>query len=243
MINPLQRALGAADLSEDTVAADLGVDPKTVRRWLAGRLPYPRHRSRLAALLGRDERDLWPNITEDQPALEEPNSEILATYPHRWAAPRQAWQRLFASAKHEIGVLVYAGLFLAEDDGILRTFEERANEGVTVRILVGDPSSPCVAERGIDEGVEDALSAKIRNALVFYRPLTILDGIEIRLHQTILYTSIYRADDELLVNAHIYGVGASQAPVLHLRKVRNGDMASTYLDSFERVWAGASAFQ
>jgi hypothetical protein len=28
-------------------------------------------------------------------------------------------------------------------------------------------------------------------------------------------------------------------PVLHLRKVAGGDMVVAYIDSFERVWAGA----
>ncbi|TDD13441.1 XRE family transcriptional regulator, partial [Actinomadura sp. KC06] len=32
-------------MTEAGVAARLGVDPKTVHRWVAGRLPYPRHRT------------------------------------------------------------------------------------------------------------------------------------------------------------------------------------------------------
>ena len=48
----------AGNIDED-VAARLQVDPKTVRRWLEGRVPYPRHRWLLAATLGLDEADLW----------------------------------------------------------------------------------------------------------------------------------------------------------------------------------------
>jgi hypothetical protein len=69
-----------------------------------------------------------------------------------------------------------------------------------------------------------------------------VDGVEIRLHDTVLYNSIYRADDYLLVNPHAYGIAASHTPVLHLRRAEDGDMASTYLDSFERVWSGAATF-
>jgi hypothetical protein len=69
-----------------------------------------------------------------------------------------------------------------------------------------------------------------------YRPLQGVEGIDFRLHDTILYNSIYRADDQLLVNTHIYGFNAAQAPVLHLRKVAGGGMVNHYLDSFERVW-------
>jgi hypothetical protein len=68
-------------------------------------------------------------------------------------------------------------------------------------------------------------------------------GVEIRLHSTILYNSIYRADDQLLVNTHIYGTMANNAPVFHLRKIAGGDMASTYIESFERVWDGARPYE
>ena len=44
----LRRAMLRARLSEENVAAQLQVDPKTVRRWLEGRVPYLRHRWLLA---------------------------------------------------------------------------------------------------------------------------------------------------------------------------------------------------
>jgi hypothetical protein len=61
-------------------------------------------------------------------------------------------------------------------------------------------------------------------------------GVELRLHDTILYNSIYRADDDLLINAHVYGRPAAHAPVLHLRRSRDNGMAATYIASFERAW-------
>ena len=54
------------------------------------------------------------------------------------------------------------------------------------------------------------MAAKIRNVLVLYRALRAIDGAEFRFHQTILYNSIYRGDDQLLVNTHIYGVPAGR---------------------------------
>jgi hypothetical protein len=218
----------------------VGVDPKTVHRWLAGRVPYARHRDRIAALVGRDEADLWPQLAVSTVRTDPPMIEVLATYPHRWAVPRPVWQQLFQNARNEIGILAYAGLFLAEDMGILRTLADRARSGARVRILLGDPDGACVAERGSDEGVGGSMAAKIRNALVHYRALGEVDSLEIRLHDTVLYNSIYRADSDLLINPHAYGIAASHAPVLHLRRMEEGDMASTYLESFERVWAAAS---
>lgn len=186
-----------------------------------------------------DEGYLWPDaLSRDQVAAAS-QSEIVAVYPHRSEVPRDVWGRLFAEAAAEIGVLVYAGLFLAEDSGVQRTFAQKARAGMRVRILLGDPASPEVAERGEDEGVGEAMAAKIRNALVMYRPLRRIEGVEIRFHRTVLYNSIYRSDDQLLVNTHLYGLTAAHAPVWHFRKVPGGEVAAAYLDSFERVWETA----
>ena len=78
-----------------------------------------------------------------------------------------------------------------------------------MRILLGAPDSQVVADRGEDEGVGDAQAAKIRNALALYRPLRAAGGVEFRFHRTILYNSIYRADDQVLVNTHLFGVTAA----------------------------------
>jgi transcriptional regulator with XRE-family HTH domain len=241
MVNDLlRRALTDANLTEADVAQRLGVDPKTVQRWLAGRVPYPRHRASVATLLCLDETNLWPHLALARPVPEPPGAHILATYPHRWAVPRPIWQQLFQGAEREIGILAYAGLFLAEDTGILRILSDKASNGCTVRILLGNPDGRHVSERGTDEGVGDSMAAKIRNALVLYSPLGDIEGVEIRLHDTVLYNSIYRADNALLINPHAYGIPASQAPVLHLRKSEDGDVADTYITSFDRVWSNAA---
>ena len=46
----------------------------------------------------------------------------------------------------------------------------------------------------------------------------------------------------MLVNTHVYGNAASNAPVFHLRGVAGGDMVTRYRDSYERVWDGAKPF-
>lgn len=235
MNRALRRALVDADLSDVDVATRLEVDPKTVRAWISGRIPYPRNRRRIARLVGRDETDLWPEVDAAHPS-----GDVRLLYRHRWAVPRDEWMALFTSARREIGILVYSGLFLAEDAGIRAVLAEKARTGVQVRILLGDPDSPNVLQRGTDEGIDNTMPAKIRNALALYRPLSQLGNVEIRLHTTVLYTSIYRADDALLANAHAYGLSAAQAPVFRIRAAPGGDVARLYLDSFERVWQGAA---
>ncbi|MCH6161790.1 hypothetical protein [Streptomyces marispadix] len=96
-----------------------------------------------------------------------------------------------------------------------------------------------MAQRGGDEGIGDAMAARIRNSVVLLRPLTSIPGVDVRLHGTTLYNSIYRVDDELLINMHVYGQPANQIPVLHLHSTGEPAMVSTYVESFERVWTGA----
>jgi hypothetical protein len=235
---PLRRALLRARLREVDVAARLGVDPKTVRRWLNGRVPYARYRVELADLVSAEEADLWPGAGGPLSVRPRPE-ELGAVYPHRWAIPREVWTRFFESAEHEIGILAYSALFLAEDAGILKILADKARHGVAVRIALGAHDSPSVKERGEEEGIGDAMPAKIRNALVLYRPLAAIENIEIRLHQTVLYNSIYRADDQLLVNQHTYSIPAARSPAFNLRKVIGGDMFRGYLTSFEHIWLDA----
>ena len=147
---------------------------------------------------------------------------------------------MFDTAEEEIGILIYSGYFFLVDDprtmGLIRS---KAEAGVRVRILIGDPDSSVLRERGDDEGIDDGLASRVRNVIVLSRPLVDVENIEIRLHETVLYNSIYRGDDELLVNTHVYGLGAAHAPVLHLRQVVGGGIVSTYLNSFDKVWASA----
>jgi transcriptional regulator with XRE-family HTH domain len=232
----LRAALLERGLTPVVLGEEVGVDHKTVERWLSGRVPYRRHRYAVAALLHLDETYLWPDALSREQVAVASDSEVLAIYPHRSDVPRDVWERLFAPAERDIGVLVYSGLALAEDTGVQKILAERAREGVRVRVLLGDPDSPQVAERGKDEGVGDAMAARIRNVLVLYQALRATEGVEFRFHRTVLYNSIYRGDEQLLVNTHIYGMPASRAPVWHLRRVAGGEIASTYLESFERVW-------
>src|SRR5262249_2982340 len=147
-----------------------GVDPKTVRRWVEGRVAYPRHRLAMSQLLRADEADLWPEVHAARVSRAWPD-EVIAVYIHRWAVPHDVWHQILESAQHEIGILAYSGLFLAEDVGIPDSLARKAREDVRVRIAVGDPDRRHIAECEAKEGIAEGLAAKIRNALTLYRPL------------------------------------------------------------------------
>jgi transcriptional regulator with XRE-family HTH domain len=221
----LRRALLRARLSDEDVAARLEVDPKTVRRWLEGRLPYLRHRWALASMLHVDEIDLWPQIRAARSWPE----EVRAIYPHRDAVPREVWQDFFRSAEREIGILASCGLFLTEDPAILATLRDRSQAGVRMRICLRDQDSA-----GPSETVR-----RIRDALSLYGLLRESRDIEIRLHGLTLNNSIYHADDELLIGQRALGIPTRRVPILHLRRTASGAMVAMYLESFDRIWADA----
>jgi hypothetical protein len=110
----------------------------------------------------------------------------------------------------------------------------------TPRIALGDPSSPKLLERGAEEKFGTGIVSRAENALKHYEPLRNCLGVEVRVHTTTLYNSIYRFDDVMLVNTHVWGLSAFGAPVLHLRRLVDGGLFDTYAQSFEAVWATAT---
>ena len=48
-----------------------------------------------------------------------------------------------------------------------------------------------------------------------------------------------KIDDQMLVTPHVYGLPGAHAPLLHLRRLGEGDLFATYAESLERVWAVA----
>ncbi|MET8118817.1 XRE family transcriptional regulator [Micromonospora sp. NPDC005291] len=235
----LREAMLKTGLSTYELAEKLDVNPKTAERWVTfDRAPYPRHRHAIAAIVQEREAYLWPKAVSAERATRIADSELVHVYPRRAAVPLDLWGRLITQATKEIGVLVYAGLFLPEQvPTIIKDLTAKAQAGVRVRILLGDPDSEAVAARGAEEGIGHAMAGKVHNVLAFYNQLRGVEGVFARFHGTTLYNSIYRFDNELLVNTHAYGFPAAHAPVLHLRRLSAGELFDTYADSFDRVWS------
>ncbi|GAA1703008.1 XRE family transcriptional regulator [Nonomuraea bangladeshensis] len=227
----------------EDLAERCGVEPKTVERWInTGRLPHRRHRWAAAKLLSADETYLWPDVLESSQARRgrASRSELVEVFPDRASVPRELWLRLLTDAQERVDVLVFSGTFYAQTQPkIARSLAEAARRGVAIRLCFGDSSARSVETRDREEGLGGTLAAKIRSSLTYYRTLPELDGCEIRLHSTTLYASLFRYDDDLLVNPHAYGEPASANPTFHFRRLDGGTIAEHYMSSFERVWAEA----
>lgn len=177
---------------------------------------------------------LWPEL--DKSRAEEP-SEVAGFFPHRSHTPKQLWLDLLVAAKSRIDILSNASLFLPEDNpDSIEIIRHKAANGIPVRINLGDPDTSAMELRGREERLGDALVGRIRMALAYYSPLVGVPGVTFHVHGTSLYNSIFRYDDQMLINQHIYGTYGYMAPILHLRQVDGADLFDTYMKSFELVW-------
>jgi hypothetical protein len=237
----LRNSIAAAGLTLNVVAQDVGVDPKTVARWITqDRIPHARHRRAAAALVRADETYLWPALVTSRVAQSATSEELITLYPSRAAVPGHLWVSLTEAAQHSIDVLAFASLFLWDAHPDLPILlSTKARTGTRIRISLGDPESHALRLRGEEEGIDNALSARVRMSLTYLGPAIKTPGVEVRLHGTTLYNSIYRFDDQVLVNSHVYGAPAAQSPVLHIRHLPGGRLFSHYQASFERVWSKA----
>lgn len=135
---------------------------------------------------------------------------------------------------------MYAAVFLHEAYPRLNALlAERAAVGCTARLALGDPDCASVRQRGREEQFGHGIESRCRLALMHYQPLRDTPGVERRTHDTTLYNSIYRADDQMIVNAHVWGANAYGAPVWHLRRHGGGGLFDTYAESFDAVWRTA----
>lgn len=242
----LHSVLAQRGVAPESLAEACEVDPKTVGRWLGGRIPHPRHRFRVAQHLRVEESFLWPAppSRSNRPGTGSPAGELVDTHQNRASVPRDTWLSLLRGAQRQIDVLVFSGTFFAQTNPhVAKMLVERAATGTRVRLCFGDSSGHAVAVRGREEGIGDTLAAKIRASLTYYRPLLSESGCEVRLHDTTLYNSLFRYDDDLLVNPHIWGRPASANPIFHLRRVDATGWFDDYAQSFDAVWAGAQPWE
>ncbi|TDX04009.1 hypothetical protein EV647_2266 [Kribbella sp. VKM Ac-2566] len=233
----LRRAMYDANLTDLDLSVELAVDPKTVRNWMRGQVPHRRTRVLVSRLLGVDEEVIWPELRSTDGGGGRP-AEIAGIYPRRTSISSQNWLSFFESARSEVGILAYSALFLAEDARIMRLLGEKSGS-VRIRIALGAPNGTNVVKRGVEEEIGEAMGEKVRNSLTLLGPLLGKERVELRLHNTVLYNSMFRSDGQLLVNQHAYGIPAAQSPVYHYRHSEDSEMFDSYLASFEAVWAKA----
>lgn len=232
----LRSAVAAAGKTKESFAEEIGVDVKTVERWITkDRLPHPPARAKAGQVLGFDETYLWPQLLAGARSAAASTAEFVQIWPTRRDVPHEVWRSLMMQTRETIEVLVYAGGFLVESLGFTQLIEEKAAAGARVRILLGDPNCEQVRARGSEEGLP-TLPDRCRSTLEYLNRVKNMENVHIRTHQTPLYVSSFRFDDSLLVNTHAYGWPAVDSPVHHIERVPGGRLFSHYCTSFDSIW-------
>lgn len=220
------------------LAARAGCDERTIQRALNGTTtPQLRVAESIAVVLECEPEDLWPRVGQDHPSRA---ALTVRLFPSRAQVPADVWRDALAATTSRIDICVYGGTFLFDTvHGFLRLVRDAATRGVQVRIVVGDPGSVAVHQRGVEEGIDDALAGRCRLTLSRLAPIHELDRVEIRMHSTPLYVSMFFMDDALYANHHILGSPAGDNPVIEIPRDLDLELWESYRDSFEHIWAGA----
>lgn len=234
----LRAALLKSAITLDDLAAHVGVDPKTAERWVSqGRTPHRTHRLTTAQLLKADDAYLWPNTANDPRANKASHAELVQFWPARASVPTDIWLSLTASAVESIDLMAFAASFLHDSlPDLNEHLEDRIQAGVRLRLLFGDPDSQAVETRGREERIGDGMPARVRLTWSYFEPLIETAGVEARRHGQTLYASLFRFDEDLLVNPHTLGQPASQSPVFHFRHIPGGRLFRHHMKGFEQAW-------
>jgi hypothetical protein len=237
MNDRLRLAMASTRIEPESLARKVGVDPKTVQRWLGGRVPHPRHRWKICDILGQSEQYLWPEVILGVSGVIH-TSEIIAAYAHRADAPSQLWAGMLEGARRNIDLLGYSMSFFPEQHSRLaQTLEEKCAGRLKVRIALADPESAEVAARDDLERLGGTLPTRIRATMVQLESLFSNAGVEIRLHGVPLYNAVYRFDDQMLVTPYLFRLRGYQHPLFHIKRLGPAGIFEAYAQQFEAIWA------
>ena len=237
----LRAALQKQRLSTSAVAARMEVDPKTVGRWLAGRVPHPRHRYSLAELLEADEEYLWPTAARDSSSASGAAAELIDAFPYRADVDPAHWWSMITGARQQIDLLGFTLYFLPQQHPrLIEVLTEKAESGCHIRLVLADPDSQYVLLRDQEEQDPITLVARIETSLRALRPLVEAGAADLRFQDAPLYSSVFRFDDQMFVTPHLFATPGNRAPLLHLRRLGPNGLFSRFAAHFEAIWATAA---
>jgi len=233
----LRKAMEKAQVNAADICTETGVHVKTVERWIRGeRVPQPRYRQAVGDLVGEEAYVLWPDSEVPITGIDV-TAEILAAYPHRADTPVDRWWAMIEAADAQIDFLGFAMQFLPEQHPhLMPVLKEKAASGCQIRVALCDPDSRNVEDRDAEEALGGTLAARIRTSLKHFQPLRDVTNASVHLHDSPMYNSVFRCDDDMFVTPHLYGLSGYAAPLLHIRKLGQGGLFDSFADHFENLW-------
>ncbi|MFD0260885.1 XRE family transcriptional regulator [Kitasatospora indigofera] len=238
MNEPLLRAMAHANMTAPQLARAVGVDPKTIGRWLNDptRVPHARHRAATSRALDEEETVLWPSV---QALVKSgPDRELMQMYPYRSAAPASLWRQLIHRAEHELVFAGYTNYFLwLEHSSFGDLLRKKAAAGCRIRFVLGDPASPVTRQREMEEDVPLTLSTRIEVTLSELAKLRDTPQIETRYETGHVSLSVFRFDQDMIVTPLLPGRIGHDAPMMHLRRCQDDGVFDRFAGHIEDLWS------
>lgn len=246
MNTALRRAMDDRNVRPRQFASHLGVSLKSVERWLANadHVPHARTRADASDYLGVPEEMLWPRAVKTA-VKTGPDREIVSVYPYRSACPSGVWAQLVADAKRELFFAGYTNYFLFIDQPAFHlTLQRKAQHGVRIRFLLGDPEGVVTQQREEIEQSALSVSTRIRITLENLRKVGNVEGLEVRYSAPEDATnhvglSVFRFDQDALVTPHLARMVGHDSPMMHLRHREPHGMFDRFADHAEELWSRA----
>ena len=111
--------------------------------------------------LSADDAYLWPTTGSDPQGTSASEAEFIRVYQNRKAIPQDVWRAWIAQATDSIDILAFAGTFLHDSiDDTSELLRERADAGVSIRLILGDPRSDAVG-LGSSGCLQDCRTARL----------------------------------------------------------------------------------
>jgi lambda repressor-like predicted transcriptional regulator len=242
----LRAALKHAGLEIDELADTVGVETKTVQRWLAGRTPYSRHRTRTAIALGVTEQELWPEIEIPKPPAGTTRLELVDAFAQSTDVLAPDWRALLKDARERIELLDLTLLEIVSQPGVTDLLAQNAAAGCQIRLLISDVQAMFVGvtEHELNPGHSPTdnpeLAYEIRLARGHIEPLLETPGIEVRTYLAMRFNTIVRCDDHMLVTLHLYATPGRQAPLIHLRQADHPGLFAQFERHYQAIWDSTS---
>ena len=222
----------AADL-----ARALDTSESSVSRWLSGKTsPADSTKSAIAAELGVDVQEVWPELAGSVRSRRSQRQAITTAWARRTDAPGDLWRQLADDARESIDLLGHSITFFLElDPAMKKVLEARAAAGTPVRVVLAQPDGQAVMNRDRNEDLGGTLPGRVRTSVQAFRKV---EGVELRLHDVDISGAVYRFDDDALFTPFLVGQLAAEAPMLHLSKVEGVETLFDRLavEQFAQVW-------
>ncbi|MGH2872961.1 MAG: helix-turn-helix domain-containing protein [Solirubrobacteraceae bacterium] len=216
----LRTAITRAGLTLEEFADSVGVDVKTVQRWIAGRAaPYRRNRARVAGALDTTEDALWPDTvaaptTSPGPGTATPaGTDVVAGYGYATNRDAPDPVDMVRSAAERIELILPN---LSSD--VVDLLLAKAAEGCHARVII------------------EAADGQVKTLLG-------IDGIEIYASPGGESYGLYRADEQMLLALHRIGAPGEPSPVILIARRTRAGLFDRLVNEFEERWEKTAPLQ